>query len=414
MKKTFKIHLLNIADDLRKNWWVLLLSVLLGLMAAYIYENNGWSHSSRGEYSATVRIYDRNSQVSNIWSGNSAAKTASGNLKSVLENESLWESFVPEIPFHSLPKMTLSQQKESGLITISAQGSSPEHSYHAISALIAAYPDIAHYFNSISALEIIHFPDAVVQNGSGSGILYLIFPVISFLVISLFLIIFSASVNAIKKLSDIDELIPDSTGFQVKIDRESCLMLKNGIPLWLDNFTAQIQKEITSGRKIFLIASAEKSEVKSEIVSCLAQTLTRTGQKTAVVSCPALSKKKPSVFQQKSADVITSGNENVSKPLSYTLSSDGEEGEAMVKKVAESVDCVLWDYPAMCNISVVDRLPDVADSVLFVIDSDLSSAKRFSSAVAFTALCDKKIVGNILCCVRNRFLYADSKEVTVR
>ena len=67
MKKTLKIHLLNIADDIRKNWWVLLLSVLLGLMAAYIYENNGWSQSNRGEYSATVRIYDRNSQVSNIW-----------------------------------------------------------------------------------------------------------------------------------------------------------------------------------------------------------------------------------------------------------------------------------------------------------------------------------------------------------
>ena len=66
MKKTLKIHLLNIADDIRKNWWVLLLSVLLGLMAAYIYENNGWSQSNRGEYSATVRIYDRNSQVSNL------------------------------------------------------------------------------------------------------------------------------------------------------------------------------------------------------------------------------------------------------------------------------------------------------------------------------------------------------------
>ncbi len=414
MKKTLKIHLLNIADDIRKNWWVLLLSVLLGLMAAYIYENNGWSQSNRGEYSATVRIYDRNSQVSNIWSANSAAKTASGNLKSVLENESLWESFVPEIPFHSLPKMTLSLQKESGLITISAQGSSPEQSYHAISALIAAYPDISSYFNSISALEIIHFPDTLVQNGSGSGILYLIFPLISFFLIFLFLIIFSASVNAIKKLSDIDELIPDSAGFQVKIDQESCLKLKNGIPLWLDNFAAQIQTEIFSGRKIFLVASAEKSEVKSDVVSCLAQTLTRIGLKTAVVSNATLSMKQTPVFQKTNIDDLVLKKENIGKPLFYSLSSDGEEAEAMVKKIAESVDCVLWDYPAISHISVGDRLPDVAESVLFVIDSDCSSAKRFSSAVAFTALSDKKIIGNILCCVRNRFLHADCKEVTVR
>lgn len=372
--KILKIKLLNIADDIKRNWWILFLSVLLGLMAAYLYESDSLSEASRDEVSVTLRAYETNAQIYNIWSATSAAKEVTGNLKSVLENEAVWTSLVKDFDYDSLPKVTINRMENSGLITLVVRSKSPVLAYNVISSLINAYPGIARYFNSSSAIEVLHSPEPAATRFSG-GISFVLFPLLFLFLTFLMIVFLSASINTVKKLSDIDEILPSFSGFKVKIDKLTSSVLKDGDCVWLNAVKHAVHNEISSGVKTFLVSSTEKSVMKSAVVFRLADELNKSGVKTAVVS----ENREPFGKYGMKFTEITSANvgEKTSSVGALFLDSSGMEEEILeqtVLSLSEIVDCILWDYPDLKKRPAYELFPGVEASVLFVIDSMTSSS----------------------------------------
>lgn len=412
MRKHVTFKLLNIADDIKKNWWVLLLSVLLGLMSAYLYQNKFSSLSRSGEASVTLRSYDRQSQISNVWSGTAAAKDVSTNLKSIFENKELWNSVISDFPYDSLPDMEVSSQEDSGIVTVTAKSSSSALSYRAIEKLLEAYPDIAKSFNSRAAIEVINAPD-IVQKPNTGGAVYFLFPLILFLLTFLLIVLISVIVDRVKKFSDLEEIFSDSGTFMVKIGKSSCTALKNGTPLWLDNTVQAIRNRLSADNKIFLMTSAEKMSGKPRVVLALAEQLNRSGIRTAVLSDnPSSFGSSGSLFQNMAADDLLK-IKDLTFPVFLDVSGSGPESDRLCRAAAQISDCVLWDYHDLNCISVDENLSGSAESVLFFVNSDLSSFRKIAAAAEIAEISGKKITGVILNRAGKRTLSVGSGEASV-
>ncbi len=438
-KGKISIEYYSILRDLVKNFWVVILCLLVGIMgidiADYcIYKPEYTSTATvvvnlKGSSSSTMSTYSISSEMAEVFSN---VFTEPSMEKAAAEHLGL-EKFDGEITAKVLP--------QTNFINISVVSDSPKNSYELLNAVLHVYPDISEEVFQNSVISILKYPamssapSSVGLQGSKTKTLLLI-AIASIGAIVAFSI-FRDTVKSeedfknrvkgklwgcvphVNKNKSFNDLISKKkTGLLIE---ENDLVNKRYIEAF-NRIVAKIEHQKTKdGSKVFVVTSFAENEGKSTIASNIALSLARKGNKVVLMDMDG---KKPAIYKlfgcsyEENSELATflsgeAGENNYKLKrfkktnlyLAINTRPHADSHKWVEKGVAKKairtlrgmVDYVIIDTAPISVDSSVNEFIKVADKTLLAIKTDGVETTAINDAISTIT----DVGGNLAGCILN-------------
>lgn len=301
----------SLLKDIKKNLWVIVLAVLIGLMAVEIW--NGSMYTPMYTSTATLTVNLKNSAVysyTNLGAASEMAEIFSNvfvqpTMKAYAADHLGMQGFAGNISSSAL--------EGTNIFTVSVTTSSPETSYEELCAVLEIYPRISETIFSDSVITIMRQPNLPRTPSNSISDQNRVIVVIGCALVSLALIVllsvtrdtvkdeksFHANIDA-KLFGIVGHEKPHVNWFESLLHKKNSLLITNAFASF--RFTEQYHKLATQleyirrneGAKLFLVTSLAENEGKSTIAANIALALAKRNNKVALLDMdfkkPALHK----------------------------------------------------------------------------------------------------------------------------
>ena len=436
-KGKISIDYYSILKDLLRNFWVVILSTLIGFMGVYIAEYSVY----KAEYTASATV------VVNV-KGSSASSTSyrvSSEMAEVFSKVFSEPAMKEEAAEHlNLKKfdgsIKASVLKETNFINISVVSDSPQKSYELLNAVLEVYPNISEEVFKNAVITILKHP-SMPSSPSSVGLqssklkVMLLAAFISLGAIVAFSV-FRSTIKTEKEFKNkINSKLLGCIPFEIKANSVKELLSKKKKGLLIDNnafistkfveaFNRIIAKiehyKSRDGSKVFAITSFAENEGKSTVSSNLALSLARKGNKVLLMDMDG---KKPAIYKLfgcsyiENAELGTLLNGEISssdyklrryKKTSLYLALNThayansykwiENGTAKktIKALKSMVDYIIIDTAPISVDSSVSEIIKLADKTILVVKTDTIEAATINDAISTVTDVGNNLAGCIL------------------
>lgn len=436
-KGKISIDYYSILKDLLRNFWVVILSLLIGVMGIYIAECSVY----KAEYTANATV------VVNV-KGSSASSSSyriSAEMAEVFSKVFSEPAMKKDAAEHlGLEKfdgrVAASVLKETNFINISVVSDSPRKSYELLNAILEVYPNISEEVFKNAVITILKHPSMPsspssvgLQNSKIKVLLLAAFISIGAIVA------FSVFRNTVKNEKEfknkINSKLLGCIPYEIKANSIKDLFSKKKKGLIIDSnafistrfvesfnrIVAKIEHhKLRDGSKVFAITSFAENEGKSTVSSNLALSLARKGNKVLLMDMDG---KKPAIYKLFNCSYIE--NAELGSLLNGEISNSDyklrrykktklylalnthayansykwiETGMAKktIKALKGMVDYLIIDTAPISVDSSVSEVIKLADKTILVVKTDTIETATINDAVSTITDISDNLAGCIL------------------
>ena len=428
----------SILKDLLRNFWVVLLSLLIGAMGIYIAERSVY----KPEYTSTATV------VVNA-KGTSSSASVSYNVSSemavvfskIFSEPSMKKAAAKYLELDRFDgRVAANVLKDTNFINISVISDSPRKSYELLSAILHVYPSISEEVFENSVITVLKHP-SMPSSPSSEGLQHS--------KIQTMLVFAFISIFAIVALSIFRDTVKNEREFKNKIDgkllgcipheiksksindrhskKKKGLLISNNAFIstkFVESFNRIAVKiehqKSRDGSKVFAITSFAENEGKSTVSSNLALSLARKGNKVLLMDMDG---KKPAIYKLfgcsyvEYAELGALFNGEISSSdyklrrykktgLYLALNTHAyansykwiENGKAKktIKALRGKVDYIIVDTAPISVDSSVSEIIKLADKTILVVKTDTIETSTIKDAISTITDAGNNLAGCIL------------------
>ena len=428
----------SILKDLLRNFWVVLLSLLIGAMGIYIAERSVY----KPEYTSTATV------VVNA-KGTSSSASVSYNVSSemavvfskIFSEPSMKKAAAKYLELDRFDGCVAANVlKDTNFINISVVSDSPRKSYELLSAILHVYPSISEEVFENSVISVLKHP-SMPSSPSSEGLQHS--------KIQTMLVFAFISIFAIVALSVFRDTVKNEREFKNKIDgkllgcipheiksksindrhskKKKGLLISNNAFIstkFVESFNRIAVKiehqKSRDGSKVFAITSFAENEGKSTVSSNLALSLARKGNKVLLMDMDG---KKPAIYKLfgcsyvEYAELGALFNGEISSSdyklrrykktgLYLALNTHAyansykwiENGKAKktIKALRGKVDYIIVDTAPISVDSSVSEIIKLADKTILVVKTDTIETSTIKDAISTITDAGNNLAGCIL------------------
>lgn len=428
----------SILKDLLRNFWVVLLSLLIGAMGIYIAERSVY----KPEYTSTATV------VVNA-KGTSSSASVSYNVSSemavvfskIFSEPSMKKAAAKYLELDRFDgRVAANVLKDTNFINISVVSDSPRKSYELLSAILHVYPSISEEVFENSVITVLKHP-SMPSSPSSEGLQHS--------KIQTMLVFAFISIFAIVALSVFRDTVKNEREFKNKIDgkllgcipheiksksindrhskKKKGLLISNNAFIstkFVESFNRIAVKiehqKSRDGSKVFAITSFAENEGKSTVSSNLALSLARKGNKVLLMDMDG---KKPAIYKLfgcsyvEYAELGALFNGEISSSdyklrrykktgLYLALNTHAyansykwiENGKAKktIKALRGKVDYIIVDTAPISVDSSVSEIIKLADKTILVVKTDTIETSTIKDAISTITDAGNNLAGCIL------------------
>ncbi|MBE5958141.1 MAG: polysaccharide biosynthesis tyrosine autokinase [Lachnospiraceae bacterium] len=437
------INIYSILRDLLKNWWVIILAGLIGLMGTYTVIRGSFEpeYTSSAVYVVTPKEstgYKRSDKAI----ARNAITAFSGLVNQDIMIKRVTQS-LGDIPWDA--NVVIENKNNTNIMTMSVTSPSPMESFLIIRYIMENYRDLSQYLNEDAIFEELRAPKIAEYPDNATVARYkaLFAGVIGILLMSALIALLSILRDTVKT----DYMFENQLGaihygtighenknktFKSKIKKNVKSILITS-PIISFNFIEAInnvrvkmeyEHERKANKNVFMVSSACENEGKSTVVVNIALSLVKEGKSVIVLDGdlrkPALHKlldiKPESVVDyiellqgKKTLEEVMyvdkdSGLRIVMANKGHSSSYEYVKSEAMrdlIDTLSQMADYVIVDTPPMAMLSDAEAMADMVDFSLLVVRHDFSFKYDIRNSVTVLEDSNSKFLGCILNDFRN-------------
>lgn len=427
----------SVLKDLLRNFWVVILSLIIGVMGIYIAERSVY----KPEYTSTATVVV-NVKGSSASSSSYRVSAEMAEVFSKIFSEPAMKKAAAE--YLELEKfdgrVTASVLTDTNFINIHVVSDSPRKSYELLNAILQVYPTISEEVFENSVITILKHP-SMPSSPSSVGLQYS--------KIKVLLIIAFISAGAIVALSVFRDTVKNEKEFNNKIKgkllgcipyeikansiKELFSKKKKGLLIernafistrFVESFNRIVVKlehhNLRDGSKVFAVTSVAENEGKSTVSSNLALSLARKGNKVLLLDMDG---KKPAIYKLFSCTYIE--NAELGSLFNGEISSSDykfrrykktnlylaintrayanshkwiENGKAKrtIKAMKDMVDYIIIDTAPISVDSSVNEIIKLADKTILVVKTDTIETATINDAILTVSDVGNNLAGCIL------------------
>ena len=428
----------SILKDLMKNFWVIILSLIIGVMGIYIAEKSIYT----AEYtsSATLVVNVKGSSSSSSYSVSSEMAEV---FSKVFSETAMKKAAAENLGLKKFDgRVSASVLTDTNFINISVVSDSPRKSYELLSSILEVYPEISEEVFKNSVITILKHPS---MPSSPSSVGFQHSKVRTLMMVAL------VSTAAIVALSVFRDTIKSETIFKDKVSakllgsipheikaksiKNIIFKKKKGLLIdrnafvstrFVEAFNRIVAKiehlNLKDGSKVFAITSFAENEGKSTVSVNLALSLARKGNRVLLIDMDG---KKPAIYKLLGCSYIENAelgallNGEVSsgdykmrryKKTSLYLAINTrayanshkwiENGMAKktIKSLKSMVDYIIVDTAPISVDSSVNEIIKIADKTILVVKTDTVETSTINDAI--TTITD--VGDNLAGCILNQ------------
>ena len=430
----------SILKDLVKNFWVVLLSLLIGAMGVYIAERSVYKAEYTSTATVVVNVKGGSTNTSSLYNVSSEMAEV---FSKVFSEPAMKKAAAEHLGVKKFDgRVAASVLTDTNFINISVVSDSPRKSYELLNAILQVYPNISEEVFKNSVITILKHPSmpsspsSVELQHSKIKILFVAI-LLSTGAIAAFSVfrdtvknekIFNDKVNGKllgcipheKKSKSIKSLLSKKKK-GLLIDRNAFISTR-----FVEAFNRIVAKiehhNLRDGSKVFAVTSVAENEGKSTVSSNLALSLARKGNRVLLMDMDG---KKPAVYKLfgcsyiENAELgslfngeISSGDYKLRRHKKTTLylalntrayaNSHKWIESGMAKKIIKSlkdmVDYIIIDTAPISVDSSVNEIIKIADETILVVKTDTVETAMINDAI--TTITD--IGDNLAGCILNQ------------
>ena len=428
----------SILKDLMKNFWVIILSLIIGVMGIYIAEKSIYT----AEYtsSATLVVNVKGSSSSSSYNVSSEMAEV---FSKVFSETAMKKAAAENLGLKKFDgRVSASVLTDTNFINISVVSDSPRKSYELLSSILEVYPEISEEVFKNSVITILKHPS---MPSSPSSVGFQHSKVRTLMMVAL------VSTAAIVALSVFRDTIKSETIFKDKVSakllgsipheikaksiKNIIFKKKKGLLIdrnafvstrFVEAFNRIVAKiehlNLKDGSKVFAITSFAENEGKSTVSVNLALSLARKGNRVLLIDMDG---KKPAIYKLLGCSYIENAelgallNGEVSsgdykmrryKKTSLYLAINTrayanshkwiENGMAKktIKSLKSMVDYIIVDTAPISVDSSVNEIIKIADKTILVVKTDTVETSTINDAI--TTITD--VGDNLAGCILNQ------------
>lgn len=430
----------SILKDLLRNFWVVLLSLIIGAMGIYIVERSVYEAeytatatvvvSAKGSSTNTSAMYNVSSEMATVFS-------------KVFSEPAMRKAAAEHLNLEKFDgRVAASVLTDTNFINISVVSDSPRKSYELLNAILQVYPNISEEVFKNSVITILKHP-SMPSSPSSVGLQHSS--------IKILLIIAFISIFAIVALSVFRDTVKNEREFNDKINGKllGCITYeikansikdlfskkKKGLLIdgdafistkFIESFNRIVAKiehqKKKDGSKVFAVTSFAENEGKSTVSSNLALSLARKGNRVLLMDMDG---KKPALYKLfgcsyiENAELGSLFNGDISRrnyklrrykktnlylainTRAYTNSYKWIESgvaKSTIKALKGMVDYIIVDTAPISVDSSVSEIIKMADKSILVVKTDTVETVTINDAI----LTVKEVGDNFAGCILNQ------------
>lgn len=430
----------SILKDLLKNFWVILLGLIIGAMGIYIAEYSVYKPeytatatvvvSAKGASSSSTAMYSVSSEMAEVFS-------------KVFSEPAMKKAAAEHLGLEKFDgRVAASVLTDTNFINISVVSDSPRKSYELLNAILQVYPSISEEVFKNSVITILKHP-SMPSSPSSVGLQHSKTKVL--------LIVAFMSIGAIVVLSIFRDTVKTEREFNDKVNgkllgcipherkttsmKELFSKKKKGLLIegnafistgFVESFNRIVAKiehhKMRDGAKVFAITSVAENEGKSTVSSNLALSLARKGNRVLLMDMDG---KKPAIYKLFDCSYVEnaelgllfngeiSSNDyklrrykktNLYLALNTRAYADSHKWieSGMAKKIIKSlkgmVDYIIIDTAPISVDSSVNEIIKMADKTILTIKTDTVETDTINDAI--TTITD--VGDNLAGCILNQ------------
>lgn len=300
--RELKLSLINpfsLVEDLIRNWWVILLSAIIGFSGFQVYN----SAFVVEEYTSSTTIAVNLSGYTDSATATSLSRTIeiAEAFQNVLKSSALIDVVEEEIDSKITGTLNAAQKAETNLITLSVTDISPEKAYKTLKSVCENYHILTDSAFSNIVISVVTPPSMATRSNVMGVIIKSVFCgfIMAVLCIAIILVL-SYFRDTVKNPSDVEALLDCKLFGKIDhINKNSAKLKDKVIGLMMNNplidyrfsncFRAMAIKLLSVKRtkniKSIMITSIAENEGKTTVSVNLALALAETGKKVILVDC---------------------------------------------------------------------------------------------------------------------------------
>ncbi len=429
----------SILKDLLKNFWVVLLSLIIGAMGIYIAECSVY----KPEYTATATAVVNVKGASSSTSSYSVSAEMAQVFSKVFSEPAMKKAAAEHLGLEKFDgRVAASVLTDTNFINISVVSDSPRKSYELLNAILHVYPNISEEVFKNSVITILKHPS---MPSSPSSVGFQHSKTKTLLIIALIsigaIVAFSVFRNTVKNEREFNDKINGKLlgciPYEIKANSIKDLFSKKKKGLLIDGnafistrfvesfnrIVAKIEHHnLRDGSKVFAVTSVAENEGKSTVSSNLALSLARKGNRVLLMDMDG---KKPAIYKLfdcsyiENAELgllfngeISSSNyklrrykkTNLYLALNTRIYADSykwiENGMAKktIKALKGMVDYIIIDTAPISVDSTVNEIIKIADKSILVVKTDTIGTVTINDAISTVT----DVSDNLAGCILNR------------
>lgn len=428
----------SILKDLLRNFWVVILSLLIGVMGIYIAERSVY----KPEYTstATVVVNAKGSSSNASLSYNVSSEMAVVFSK-IFSEPAMKKAAAEHLELERFDgRVAATVLKDTNFINISVVSDSPRKSYELLSAILHVYPTISEEVFENSVISVLKYP-SMPSSPSSVGLqqskiqTLLVFAFISIGAIVAFSVFRDTIKNEREFKNKVNGKLLGCIPHEIKANSIKDLLSKKKKGLLIDGnvfvstkfvesfnrIVAKIQhQKLRDGSKIFAVTSFAENEGKSTVSSNLALSLARKGNKVLLMD---LDGKKPAIYKLFGCSYIENAelgllfNGEVSSndyklrrhkktnlylalntrayANSYKWIENGKIKKT-IKALRGMVDYIIIDTAPISVDSSVNEIIKLADKTILVVKTDTIETASINDAISTVTEAGNNFAGCVL------------------
>ncbi len=437
---SFEWH--SVLRDVIRNVWVIILSMLVGLMGVYIAEHSIYIPEYKSTAMLVVNV-KKSSSVANLNITMAAEMTEV--FSDVFVQPSMKKKAAEKIGEKNFDgQINAMVLGETNFLYVSVTSSTPEKAYNLLNAVLKAYPEISENVFSNAVIDIVkspgmpHGPSNTIT-GKKTFAVAAIMAAAAFGAIVL-ISVFRDTVKTEEQFeSSVDAKLVGTIPHEKKKNSYTQLFKKNRTPLLISrnsflslNFTESYQKIVTrmehmksdEDASVFSLVSVAENEGKTTAAANIAIMLAERGSKVLILDLDA---KKPAlnkIFDIESdseypelgellsgkigledfkfrrfekSSLYIAGNSN--RYPDYQEWFKDEKIKDILSALKEQFDYIIVDTAPMSVDAMVTNIVSLTDRTIMVVRNDIVRVSSINDA----ALTIKKVGGNLAGCIYNDF-----------
>ena len=428
----------SILKDLLKNFWVILLSLVIGAMGIYIAECSIYKPEYTSTATAVVSVKGSSSNTASMYNVSSEMAQV---FSKVFSEPAMKKAAAEHLGHKKFDgRVEASVLTDTNFINISVVSDSPRKSYELLNSILQVYPTISEEVFKNSVITILKQP-SMPSSPSSVGLEHN--------KIQILLLIACMSTGAIVAFSIFRDTVKNEREFKNKVNGKllGCityeskvnsikdLFFKNRKGLLIDGDTitstrfvesfnrivAKIQhRKLRDGSKVFAVTSVAENEGKSTVSSNLALSLANKGNKVVLMDMDG---KKPAIYKLFNCSYIENSelgmllNGDIPKSsyklrrykktnLYLALNTRAyansykwiESGMAKktIKALKGMVDYIIIDTAPISVDSSVNEIIKIADETILVVKTDTVETATINDAILTVTDVGDNLAGCIL------------------